>query len=103
VVFMNHYFGPDPAHALLIHIVDNNLKRINLKRFKLLVKFFNGNAEPNQSTKDHIPARPADTFKMQCLFAHNAREHGRFWISRQAAKVWSTQAVDCKLKCPRLA
>ena len=84
VMFMHLDAGTNATHALLVDVFDYDFKRIDIERLQLFVQFTDRNTQPNQRTEDHIAARPANAFKMQYLFAHDAGQHGRFLNARQA-------------------
>ncbi len=71
MMLMHFHARTHAAHPLLHHLVDHNLKRINLQRLQLLVQLFHGNTQPHERPENHIPARPADTLKMQNTMIHS--------------------------------
>ncbi len=78
VVFVQYHLCPHPAHALFHHFVDNNFERIDVERLEFLIQLVDRYAQPYERTENHIPARPANAFKMQCLFFHDAGKNDRF-------------------------
>ena len=64
MVIVQHDLAANAAHALFDDVVDHDFKGIHIQRLQFFIEFLNRNAQPNQRAENHIPARPANAFKM---------------------------------------
>ena len=93
VSFLQNNLCPDSGHPLLHHLVGNDFEWIDVERSQLRIQLVHRNAQTNQRPENHVPARPADAFKMQCFSLHDAGENGRFLFSRQAHRKLKSAAA----------